>query len=53
MIFEDNRFIWKDLRGKEKMQYPGRALEARERYKECGKDEKDIYGMRVSISRTY
>ena len=43
MIYENGRFFWKDLQGKEKMQYPRRTLEARGRYNECGSEGNDIY----------
>ena len=45
MIYENGRFVWKDLQGKEKMRFPKRTLEPRGRYNECGKDGKDIYGI--------
>ena len=45
MILEAGSFVWKDLQGEEKMQYPKRTLERRGRYNECGSDGKDVYGI--------
>ena len=50
MIYENGRFFWKDLQGKEKMQYPRRTLEARGRYNECGSEGNDIYRIEYSCN---
>lgn len=44
MIWETQTFLWKDLQGEVKMQYPKRTLLQRGRYNECGSEGQDIYG---------
>ena len=51
MIYDRGRFVWKNLQGEEKMQYPKRILESRGRYNECGSDGQDIYGIKEKVRK--
>lgn len=51
MIYDRGRFVWKNLQGEEKMQYPRRVLESRGRYNECGSDGQDIYGIKEKVRK--
>ena len=51
MIYDRGRFVWKNLQGEEKMQYPKSPLESRGRYNECGSDGQDIYGIKEKVRK--
>lgn len=51
MIYDRGRFVWKNLQGEEKMQYPKRTLGSRGRYNECGSDGQDIYGIKEKVRK--
>ncbi len=51
MIYDRGRFVWKNLQGEEKMQYPKRTLGSRGRYNECSSDGQDIYGIKEKVRK--